>query len=118
MNINLIIGNNIRERRTQLGLSQEKLAEFSNLSVNFISKLERTNGQNISIQNLYQIAYALQTDVNSLLAQTGSEYQEPKSEETISTPNIQLLTRQLQLMEPQQAERLAKNFLQILAEIK
>lgn len=31
-------------------MTQEELAEFSSLSVNFISKIERTGNQNISIQ--------------------------------------------------------------------
>lgn len=31
-------------------MTQEDLAEFSSLSVNFISKIKRTGNQNISIQ--------------------------------------------------------------------
>ena len=57
MNINL--GEEISRRRREQKLTQEDLAELSDLSVNFISRLERTKDQNISIQNLDSIARAL-----------------------------------------------------------
>ena len=50
MNINL--GEEISRRRREQKLTQEDLAELSDLSVNFISRLERTKDQNISIQKL------------------------------------------------------------------
>ncbi|TGD17455.1 helix-turn-helix domain-containing protein [Levilactobacillus suantsaiihabitans] len=49
VDINSIIGENIRTKRKILGLSQERLAEYSHLSTNFISRLEYTSNQNISI---------------------------------------------------------------------
>ena len=52
------IGSAIRKQRHRAGLTQEKLAEYSGLSVNFISKIERTEGQNISFQKLGNIADA------------------------------------------------------------
>ena len=59
MNINL--GEEISRRRREQKLTQEDLAELSDLSVNFISRLERTKDQNISIQKLDSIARALNT---------------------------------------------------------
>ncbi|WP_421721941.1 helix-turn-helix domain-containing protein, partial [Bacillus amyloliquefaciens] len=39
--MNKTIGKNITARRHQLKMTQEQLAELSNLSVNYISKIER-----------------------------------------------------------------------------
>lgn len=51
----------------QLNLTQESLAELSNISVNFLSQLERTNNQNISIKKLDSIAVALNTSTPELI---------------------------------------------------
>lgn len=59
MSINL--GKEISRRRREQKLTQEDLSELSDLSVNFISRLERTKNQNISIQKLDSIARALNT---------------------------------------------------------
>lgn len=61
------IGNIIRNRRKELGITQEELAELSNLSVNYISKLERVIDQNISLNSLNAVAEALQTTTVQLL---------------------------------------------------
>ena len=55
---NIDIGENIRRYRKLRGLTQEKLAEFSDLSVKFISMVESKKSQNISIQRLEKIADA------------------------------------------------------------
>lgn len=62
------LGNRIRKRRKELNLTQEDLAELSDLSVNFLSQLERTNNQNISIQKLDSIAQALNTTIEELIS--------------------------------------------------
>lgn len=56
---NLNIGNEIRYYRIKRKLSQEKLAEKSNLSLNFISKLETGRVNNISLNKLLDICNAL-----------------------------------------------------------
>ena len=56
---NLNIGNEIRYYRMKQKLSQEKLAEKSNLSLNFISKLETGRISNISLNKLLNICKAL-----------------------------------------------------------
>lgn len=61
------IGNIIRNRRKELGITQEELAELSNLSVNYIFKLERVIDQNISLNSLNAVAEALQTTTVQLL---------------------------------------------------
>ena len=72
MNINL--GEEISRRRREQKLTQEDLAELSDLSVNFISRsvnfisrLERTKDQNISIQKLDSIARALNTNTPDII---------------------------------------------------
>ena len=59
------IGDNVRLIRTKKKLSQEKLAELSNLHPTFVSNLE--NGKlNVSILSYYQIAKALETPLAKL----------------------------------------------------
>lgn len=48
--MDMCLGAVIRDRRKAMKLTQEDLAEFSGLSVNFISRIERTGDQNISIK--------------------------------------------------------------------
>lgn len=62
------LGSEIRKRRIQLNLTQEDLAELSNISVNFLSQLERTNNQNISIKKIDSIATALNTNTPELIS--------------------------------------------------
>lgn len=71
------LGAAIKKRRRSLRMTQEDLAEFSSLSVNFISKIERTGNQNISIQKLDAIAKALQTSVITLIDESSKT---PKSQ--------------------------------------
>ena len=59
---NLIkIGEKIRELRTSIGYSQEGIADVSGMG-----RVERGE-QNISIQNLIQIAFALNVEVGALI---------------------------------------------------
>lgn len=64
---NLNIGKTIRKRRKELKITQEELAELSNLSVNYISRIERVNDQNISLKSLNAIANALNLKIEQLL---------------------------------------------------
>jgi len=112
MDINFIIGENIRARRKHLGLSQEKLAEYSHLSTNFISRLEHTNHQNISVQKLNQIAQTLDTDISQLLKSTDVENVTPEL-----PPNVNYLIKQFENMNPVKANKIAKYFSDILNEI-
>ena len=45
----------------------EELAEYSNLSVNYISKIEREKKQNVSIEKLVDICNALDISVEEIL---------------------------------------------------
>lgn len=88
------------------------MAEYSHLSTNFISRLEHTNHQNISIQKLDQIAHALNTSISQLL--TGDNSKNQASE---LPPNVNYLIKRLESMDAEKANRIAKHFSDILDEI-
>lgn len=66
--MDMCLGAVIRDRRKAMKLTQEDPAEFSGLSVNFISRIERTGDQNISIKKIDAIAQSLNMDTPSLIA--------------------------------------------------
>ena len=64
---NLIkIGKQIRDVRSSQGYSQEEFAAIAGLGRTYMGRVERGE-QNISIQNLIRIAFALQVDVSVLV---------------------------------------------------
>lgn len=64
---NLIkIGEKIRALRLSLGYSQEGIADASSMGRTYMGRVERGE-QNISIQNLIQIAFALNVEVGALV---------------------------------------------------
>ena len=60
------VGVAIRNRRTAMGLSQEKLGEVAGLDRTYISGVER-GVRNPTISSLGRIATALQCDLSSIL---------------------------------------------------
>ena len=58
MDLLTIFGNNVRKYRSKKKISQEKLAELSELHRTYISDIERFQ-RNISISNIQKIANAL-----------------------------------------------------------
>ncbi len=71
-----IVSKNIRYYRLQVEMSQEKLAELSNLHRTYISSVE-LGKRNISINNIERIAKALNIDSYNLLIKIdGVEYGE------------------------------------------
>ena len=64
---NLIqIGNKIRMLRIAKGYSQESIADAAGMGRTYMGRVERGE-QNISIQNLIQIAFALDVEVSELI---------------------------------------------------
>ena len=66
------LAKSVVERRQELGMSQEKLAEMSGLTRNFISLIERAD-TNPSILKLLAIASAMDCELESLLLATRSK---------------------------------------------
>lgn len=64
------LGDRIRERRTELGLTQAELAERCELHRTFIGSVERGE-RNVSILNLVTIARALRIPLADLFAKPG-----------------------------------------------
>ena len=67
MNVDLIaIGLRIQTRRKQLGLTQEKLADMMNVSIQMVSNLERGN-KAIRIDNLIRLSEILNVSTDYIL---------------------------------------------------
>ncbi len=64
--INEKVGFNIRRIREERGLTQEKLAELSDLHRAYIGQIERGE-KNIGLKNLERIAKALNINIRVLL---------------------------------------------------
>ncbi len=62
-----LLGEAVRSRRKEAGLSQEKLAEQADLSTVFISRIER-GIESPSVDNLVKIARALGVRVQDLVS--------------------------------------------------
>ena len=60
------LGDTIRQIRKQLGLSQEELAELSDLHRTYIGGIERGE-RNVSLENIVGIARALKVSPSQLL---------------------------------------------------
>lgn len=116
MSINL--GEEISRRRRDQKLTQEDLAELSDLSVNFISRLERTKDQNISIQKLDSIARALNTTTPDII---NNAYRFKKVKNEGNPDNmpvfIQKVTNELRKLPKSKAERVCKSLIVLLKEI-
>ena len=58
MKLRIIFKNNVKFYRKKLKLSQEKLAELSDLSTNYIGDIERTN-KKVTIDTIEKVASGL-----------------------------------------------------------
>lgn len=75
-----IIGERIRNSRLEKKLTQEKLAEYLNVSVAFVSRIERGSAQ-VNLKRLSQICALLDIDEGSILNGTSSDSKNYLSEE-------------------------------------
>lgn len=61
------LGERVRERRRELGLSQVALADVSGLHWTFVGQVERGR-RNLSVHNLLKLAAALEMDAAELVS--------------------------------------------------
>lgn len=64
------LGQTVRARRADLGLSQEELAHLSGIDRSHMGKIERGE-RNVTILNIERVAAALQTTPSKLLNEAG-----------------------------------------------
>lgn len=72
MTLRQIFKDNVKYYRKQLKLSQEKLAELSSLSTNYIGEIERTN-RKVTIDTIEKIANGFNIDPSLLLTNCKSD---------------------------------------------
>lgn len=95
MNVDLIaIGLRIQTRRKQLGLTQEKLADMMNVSIQMVSNLERGN-KAIRIDNLIRLSEILNVSTDYIL--TGKHTADDQL--TLTSKMEQLTDRDRKLVE-------------------
>lgn len=103
-----MLGKNIVNRRHELKMTQQTLAERSDLSINFISRLERGGSNNVSSATLYKLALALQTSMDSLIIGP------TEVSKTAHGPHLTKLVQKLEEYDANTAERLSKAILELL----
>lgn len=67
-----VIGQRIRNYRTKMGLSQEKLAELSDCHPTYIGQLERGE-KNATLESIYKVTEALGVSLSELFANISTE---------------------------------------------
>lgn len=72
------VGNRIRSYRTQLGYSQEKLAEISGCHPTYIGQVERGE-KNPTLESVEKIATALNLSLSKLFENLGNDNNDEKN---------------------------------------
>lgn len=62
----------VKQRRQEIGISQEVLAEHAGLHRTYIGDIER-GARNLSLENIEKLAKALQISISDLFANYGVE---------------------------------------------
>ncbi len=65
--IQIQIGKKIRELRTKLGMTQERLAEITGIDYKYIQKIEGKNPPNLKVETIEKLAKGLKTTPAELL---------------------------------------------------
>ncbi len=72
MDIVKVFGVNVKKRRLEMGLSQDKLAEKSGLHRTYISDIERFK-RSIALENIQRLADALEVETYTLFVDGGAD---------------------------------------------
>lgn len=104
--MNNSLGKNIADQRHRAHLTQEQLAELSDMTINYLSKIERGVVKQIGSASLYRIAKALGVSMEDLMVGRQVDHQ--------PLPNQQLLVQQLQLIDAAKSEKYCDLFVRIL----
>lgn len=86
MDVYKALGNRIKEKRMELGLSQDNLAEICNLSTSFIGVIERSE-KRASVETIVKIANAMKVTMDYLFSDSinyDNSYDIDKAHELIS----------------------------------
>ena len=90
MNIYKVLGKRIREIRIKSNITQERLAESSGISSNFISQIERGRNK-CSLDTIYKLSQALNTPMSKLFNFAAS----PVAEKDAYKKRINMLMKNL-----------------------
>jgi len=102
------VGGNIARERHNQNMTQEQLADFSDLTINYLSKIERGTVKQVGANTLYKIATALGVTMDSLM--TGNDI---KSSEEFG-PYLRQLIKFLNEIDSNQSEQLSKRLLSVI----
>lgn len=104
--MNNSLGKNIANQRHRARLTQEQLAELSDMTVNYLSKVERGVVKQVGSVNLYRIAQALEVPMEDLVVGRPVD-RKPQ-------PARRLLNQQLDLLTPAMREQYCRLFVNLL----
>lgn len=102
------IGKKIKQLRLERKMTQEELAERSNLSINYISRIENRNDLNISISVLLKLSDAFEIPIAELVKDTNRVKR---------NPDIEQLTFRLAQLPDQKASELSRLFIKFLDQL-
>ena len=105
--MNNYLGKNIAAQRHTARMTQEQLAELSDMTINHLSKIERGVVKQIGAGSLYRIAKALNVSMESLVEGT------TEAAPAVS-PQRQLLNQQLDRLDPIQSDEYSRLFFDLL----
>lgn len=104
------IGANIASARHNQHMTQEQLAEFSDITINYLSKIERGIATQVSANTLYKISKVLKIPMEKLILDTV----EPSDNKPNFGPNQQQLNNYLNKLDDRASEKLSKSLLDVL----
>ena len=108
LRMNNDVGKNISQERHNQDMTQEQLAELSDLTINYLSKVERGVAKQISANTLYKISKALGLSMDSLM--NGVKTQ-PIDQ---GGPNQRQLNTYLNRFDNESRESISKQILELL----